>query len=194
MRIATMLWTVRALGALCLGAGAALAADCPAEVREPVVVADAVVCRELHDAIRDPAGLPLDRYEEVYSRFFGNFCHRDTDSGWVRDVTVRDTGPFTAMFVDGAWRSQYNGTHSPVVIWYSPEMHAWMQENRTPEDKGFGPDKSQVPDGAIIVKEMFPPPADLCRDVAVEHLFPTHGAAFMVRQSTASADGWFWGY
>ncbi|MDA1070481.1 MAG: hypothetical protein O2825_03615 [Proteobacteria bacterium] len=69
-----------------------------------------------------------------------------------------------------------------------------MQENRTPEDKGFGPDKSQVPDGAIIVKEMFPPPADLCRDVAVEHLFPTHGAAFMVRQSTASADGWFWGY
>ena len=153
MRIATMLWTVRALGALCLGAGAALAADCPAEVREPVVVADAVVCRELHDAIRDPAGLPLDRYEEVYSRFFGNFCHRDTDSGWVRDVTVRDTGPFTAMFVDGAWRSQYNGTHSPVVIWYSPEMHAWMQENRTPEDKGFGPDKSQVPDGTIIVRD-----------------------------------------
>ena len=112
----------------------------------------------------------------------------------MRDVTVRDTGPFTAMFIDGVWHSKYNGTHSLVVIGYSPEMHAWMEENRAPGDDGFGPDMSPSPDGAIIVKEMFPAPASLCRDTPVEHFFPTSGAAFMVRQASASADGWFWGY
>ncbi len=177
-----------------LGTGTALAAECTAKVEDPIAVTDPALCRELQDAIRDPAGVPLDRYEDIYTEFFGNWCHRDADQGWVRDVTVRDTGPYTATFIDGAWHSRYNGTHSPVVIWYSPEMYAWMQENRAPEDEGFGPDQSPVPDGAIIVKEMFPAPANTCRDVAVEHLFPTHGAAFMVRQESASADGWFWGY
>ncbi|MDG2480970.1 MAG: hypothetical protein P8Q36_08905, partial [Alphaproteobacteria bacterium] len=177
-----------------LSSGVTLAADCPAKVADPIAVIDPAVCSELQDAVRDPGGMPLDRYEDVYSRFFDNWCHRDTNAGWVRDVTVRDTGPYTSMFIDGVWHSQYNGTHAPVVIWYSPEMYAWMEENRSPEDEGFGPDDSPVPDGAIIVKEMFPAPASLCRDVAVEHLYPTSGAAFMVRQASASADGWFWGY
>lgn len=182
------------LAVIGLGTGAAIAAECTAKVATAITVIDPAVCSELHDAIRDPAGVPLGQYEDIYSRYFDNWCHRDTDQGWVRDVTVRDTGPFTSMFIDSAWHSQYNGTHSPVVIWYSPEMYAWMQENRAPEDEGFGPDASPVPDGAIIVKEMFPSPASACRDTDAEHLFPTNGAAFMVRQSSASADGWFWGY
>jgi len=194
MRRAVYRLVLGVLAVIGLSAGATFAAECPAELADPITVIDPAVCTELQDAIRDPAGVPLDTYEDIYSRYFDNWCHRDADAGWVRDVTVRDTGPYTATFIDGAWHAQYNGTHSPVVIWYSPEMYAWMQDNRAPEDEGFGPDAAPVPDGAIIVKEMFPAPASACRDVDVDHLYPTHGAAFMVRQSDVSADGWFWGY
>ena len=42
-----------------------------------------------------------------------------------------------------------------------------------------------VPDGAIMVKEMFPAPAAACRDVDPLKLFPTSGAAVMVRDAGA---------
>ena len=42
---------------------------------------------------------------------------------------------------------------------------------------------SPVPDGAIMVKEMFPPPAAACASVDPLHLMPTSGAAIMVRDA-----------
>src|SRR5258707_12811993 len=57
-------------------------------------------------------------------------CHRNAAEGWVRDKYVRDAGPWIGTYANGAWSGQYYGTHSPVLIWYSREMVAWLKENR----------------------------------------------------------------
>lgn len=169
------------------------ALQCPAEQSEPLVATDPALCASLAEAVRDPSALPLDQYEEQLNAFFGHYCHRDPASGWERDKYVRDTGPFTATLADGSWTGQGFGTHAPVVIWYSEEMIGWLEENR-PED-GSGPaDPPPVPDGAIMVKEMYPYPASRCAEVDPDYLQPTSGAAVMIRDNDASHDGWFWGW
>src|SRR5262249_57823039 len=51
-----------------------------------------------------------------------------------------------------------------------------------------------LPDGAMMVKEMFPAPAAACAGVDPKYLRPTSGAAIMVRDTKAAHDGWFWGW
>ena len=176
-----------------LGVSSAAAASCPAERPHPLEPQDTALCAGLEAAVRAPGALALDAYEETLDRFLGGYCHRNTSAGWQRDKRVRDTGPFTAWFSDGAWTGAYHGTHSPVVIWYSREMVEWLRANRPTEDGGPA-NPAPVPDGAIMVKEMFPAPASTCAAVAPERLFPTNGAAIMVRDRQASYDGWFWGW
>ncbi|MBC6440366.1 MAG: hypothetical protein GDA49_08155 [Rhodospirillales bacterium] len=60
------------MAAIDLDTGTALAADCPAEVADPITVIDFAVCAELQDAMRDPAVMLLDTYENIYSRYFDN--------------------------------------------------------------------------------------------------------------------------
>ncbi len=84
----------------------------------------------------------------------------------------------------------------PVLIWYSPEMVAWLQKYR-PTDGGTAPaNVPPVPDGAIMIKEMYnSTPAAACRVPDLLKLKPVEqGAAVMVRDSAASQDGWFWGW
>jgi cytochrome c553 len=45
-----------------------------------------------------------------------------------------------------------------------------------------------------MVKEMFPQPASACAKYDPDYLFPTSGAAIMVRDAQGSKDGWFWGW
>jgi hypothetical protein len=73
-------------------------------------------------------------------------------------------------------------------------MIAWLNANR-PLDRAAPREAAPIPDGALIVKEMFPAPAAACADVKdVRRLLPTSGAAVMVRSTQASKDGWFWGW
>ncbi|WP_417427285.1 hypothetical protein [Hoeflea sp.] len=176
-----------------LTASAALADSCAAERAEALVPTDLALCKSLAGDIRNPGGFPLDVYEDKLNSFVGGYCHRDADAGWERDKFVRDTGPFTAVFSEGSWQGSYHGTHTPVVIWYSPEMVDWLVTNRgaTPPALDATP---EVPKGAIMIKEMFPSPAADCAGVDPLHLFPTSGAAVMVRDPAASFDGWFWGW
>lgn len=185
---------ISGLMAIGIGTSAAIAGSCPAERPEPMVPTSLEKCLALREKVRDPSAYPLAEYEDHLNNFFMNFCHRDKEAGWARDKHVRDTGPMSARLVDGEWKGTYAGTHAPVVIWYSPEMYSWIQENRGPHDEGFHKDKSPVPDGAMIIKEMYPAPASVCKDVAPERLLPSSGAAIMVRDSKASHDGWFWGW
>ena len=79
-----------------------------------------------------------------------------------------------------------------------PFFCEWIKKNR-PACEGLAPAKVEpFPETAIIVKEMYTPPASRCReaypDRSVENLKPQHGIAYMVRDSKASFDGWFWGY
>ena len=124
--------------------------------------------------MRKPSALPLDVYEDKLAAFLRNFCHRDEASGWKSDKRVRDTGPFIGSFHNGKWTGNYHGTHAPVVTWYSPDMVAWLEANR-PEghEAARAPgEPAPVPDGAIMVKEMFPPPVSRCADVDTLKLCP----------------------
>ncbi|MEM9552732.1 MAG: hypothetical protein AAGC60_00615 [Acidobacteriota bacterium] len=169
---------------------------CDADRGRPLLpdAAQAAQCDALETTIRRPAALPLDEYEQALGDYLRMFCHRREGAGWERDQSVRDTGPFTASFDAAAkeWVGAYHGTHAPVVIWYSEEMVDWLRAERAGDDSTG--DVTPVPDGAVMVKEMFPAPAVLCADVDPTHLLPTSGAAVMVRDREASFDGWYWGW
>ncbi len=144
---------------------------------------------------------PLDEYETQVGQFFNNNCHRDPQLkntngvGWGRDKDVRDTGPFVAhRDENNEWKGEYHGFHSPVVIWYSPNMMEWLQRNR-PADKATSPTQIEpVPDGVIIAKEMYTQPASRCRGLDIDKMIPANGIAYMIRDQKAAHDGWFWGY
>ena len=167
---------------------------CPAKRNQPLVPTDPMLCAELNDAVRAPAALPLAEYEEILGRFLRGYCHRDVESGWARDKRVRDTGPFVSLFRNSAWQGSDHGVHAPVVIWYSPDAAAWTRANRAEDDAGPGPDAMPMPDGAMLIKEMYPAPASQCANEDPLTLYPSNGAAVMVRDSAASHDGWYWGW
>jgi len=174
-------------------APAAAAGQCPAERAEATVPTDLALCARLEAVVRRPSALPLGEYERTLDAYLGHFCHRNPASGWVRDKRVRDTGPFTSALVNGRWQGAYHGLHAPVVIWYSPEMATWLRANR-PAAAPAPAAPAPIPDGALMVKEMYPAPADVCDDVDPLKLYPTNGATIMVREAGASRDGWFWGW
>ncbi len=167
---------------------------CAAEQAAPLLPRDPALCARLAPLARRPGALPLEQYEALLGDYLRGFCHRDERAGWARDKRLRDTGPFTATLDGGAWSGRYFGTHAPVVVWYSPEMVAWLKVNRP--DAGPAPKTpAEIPDGALMIKEMFPPPAAACAGVDdVRRLLPTSGAAVMVRAREVSKDGWFWGW
>ena len=120
----------------------------------PQIPTDLALCAELAPIVRKPSALPLAQYETKLNDFLGNMCYRDFNSGWKMDKSVRDTGPFTATLANGKWTGTYNGTHAPVVVWYSKDMIDWLHANR-PSDAAKTPaNPAPIPDGAIMVKEM----------------------------------------
>ncbi|MCH9646689.1 MAG: hypothetical protein K0U98_00545 [Deltaproteobacteria bacterium] len=159
-----------------------------------MVPSDLELCEELGKVVRQPSELRLDKYQEALGDFLRAFCHRNEKAGWKRDKFVRATGPFTADLVGQEWVGANRGTHAPVVIWYSPEMLDWMDDNRPPEPSEAPTSPPPVPDGSIMIKEMYPAPAADCAQIDPTYLLPTSGAAVMVRDRQASHDGWFWGW
>jgi hypothetical protein len=90
---------------------------------------------------------------------------------WCVDKGVRDTGPFV---------NTYLGVHPAVRIYYSPAIMNWLVNGRI----------SDVPDGAMIVKEMYNPgPAARWEG---QQLTPSSWTV-MIKDSRGSKDGWFWG-
>jgi len=184
-----------ALLASMMTTGAAQAQEsCQAKHTQPLLPTDTAMCLDLRDAVRTPSALPLGQYEQTLGKYLRNYCHRDADAGWVRDKSLRDTGPFISLFQDGEWQGTDHGVHAPVVIWYSPEAAEWIRENRSEADVGTGRDKAPMPDGAMLIKEMYPAPASSCASEDPLTLIPTNGAAIMVRDREASRDGWYWGW
>jgi Cytochrome P460 len=172
----------------------AMAAElCPSLQTTPQVPSkeDLKTCADLDPIVRKPNGTDLKSYETALTTWLQKFCHRREDLGWTRDKTVRDTGPYIATLGNGKWSGANYGTHAPVVIWYSPDMIAWLKTNRG-ENPANPP--APIPDGAIMIKEIYESPASRCRDNDPLMLKPGNGIALMVRDSTAAHDGWFWGY
>jgi hypothetical protein len=91
---------------------------------------------------------------------------------WCEDKKLRDTGPF----VNGV---SY-GVHPTVKIYYSPNVIDWLVKNDPKRD---------IPDGAMIVKEQYSPPA------ARYQLQPPKGIngwTIMIKDRKGSQDGWYW--
>lgn len=99
--------------------------------------------------------------------------------GWAHDKGVRDTGPY----INGA----YYGTHPAVRIFYSPRVLAWLKAGR----------KGDIPDGEMIIKEQYSPPAARYQgmsDAQLETAFANSGKDWtvMIRDAKGSKDGWYW--
>ncbi len=91
---------------------------------------------------------------------------------WCEDKRVRDTGPW----IDG----KYYGVHPAVRVFYSPGVMNWLVGGRL----------GTIPDGAMIVKEMYNPgPAARWQDQTLKPKSWT----VMIKDSKGSKDGWFWG-
>lgn len=181
-------------GAILFSGWAAFAAStCPDERATPQVPKNLALCRELEPIVRNPSAHPLNDYETALNQYLLALCHRDVEHGWKRDKYVRDTGPWIGSYRDGKWKGQYYGTHAPVMIWYSPDFYQWLKANRPEKDPPANP--QPVPDGAMMVKEMYTPPAAACASVDPSMLLPIiPGSAVMVRDSKGANDGWFWGW
>lgn len=131
-----------------------------------------------------PSSLPLQDYERILYRFLMERRYVGLD--WSKDKAVRDTGPYI--------QNQYYGTHPAVRIYYSPEVLRWLENGR----------RGDLPDGAMIIKEMYTPPAALYQELAGDPKYADPAAyqeilgrlisawTVMVRDSKASRDGWFW--
>ena len=107
---------------------------CPEQQDTRQLPKDLALCARLEQVVRKPSGLRLDEYEKSLDDYLGNLCHRNLAAGWKVDKRVRDTGPWIGTYRNGTWRGTYQGTHAPVLVWYSPEMYAWLaaRRRRTP--------------------------------------------------------------
>src|SRR5947207_4794376 len=170
------------------------AGTCPDEQSTEQIPTNLTRCTELDPIVRRPSALPLDQYEAKFGEYLALMCHRNEAGGWKVDKRVRDTGPWIGTYANGKWTGQGFGTHAPVLIWYSPEMHAWLKANRS--DDGTAPaTAAAVPDGAMMIKEMYPYPAAACAGVEVKYLLPlSQASAVMVRAAQGSHDGCVWGW
>ncbi len=138
-----------------------------------------------------PSSMPLADYEEKLYAFL--FDREYTGLSWCVDREVRDTGPFILG-------SNY-GTHPAVRIYYSPGVINWLREGR----------KDEIPDGAMIIKEMFGPPAARYNELqqSIDAQFPDDAKkaeqqfeaalqgtleawTVLVKDKSVSKDGWFW--
>ena len=120
-----------------------------------------------------PSSLNVAEYEGQLFEFLNTRQYKSL--GWTHDKRVRDTGPY----IDG----KYYGTHPAVHIFYSPEIIAWLE----------GGKKTAIPDGAMIIKEQFEPPAARYEGMTDEERFELLSSwTVMVKDSAGSHDGWFW--
>ena len=156
--------------------------------------------------------VPKDLYLQDYEKVLYDFILRRkyVDLNWCVDKKVRDTGPWI--------EETYYGVHPAVRIYYSPSMMYWLtgDPDYWQEGKQSGkatpkaPRTGAVPEGAMIVKEMYMPPANIytelqqlieqneaaeCKNEAVyEKLLSRLITAWtvMVKTGDESHDGWFW--
>jgi hypothetical protein len=133
--------------------------------------APAATCRDIPPLPLPSSFLPgrLPAFQEQLARFLQ--CRQYANLDWAEDKGVRDTGPYVS--------GNYYGVHPAVKIYYSPQVVRWLQGGRS----------GAIPDGAMIVKEQFPPPAGRYRLDAPP---PVSDWTVMIKDAKGSADGWYW--
>jgi len=144
-----------------------------------------------------------DAYATKVQDFLRSYAYRTAPMRWLGDARWRLTGEFEGCPEDGVNR----GPHPMVRIYYSPEVIEWMCTYRKGENEL--PKAEELPDGAMIIKEMIAPSkVALRRTPGTNKLWiapkpdasPTwyddnfDGWTVMIKASKASADGWYYGF
>ena len=120
-----------------------------------------------------PSSMSVHGFEELLFEFVHEREYQKL--GWSVDKTIRDTGPYI--------KGRAYGTHPAVRVYYSPEVVAWLMNQR----------RGTIPDGAMIIKEQYHEPA-------IQHVEKSEAElreslkswTVMVKDSKGSHDGWFW--
>lgn len=106
------------------------------------------------------------------------------DLGWQHDQSWRFTGPYVGTIGSG----ENYGTHIAIRVAYSPEVIDWLCDGR----------RGELPDGAMIVKEMASIDSDLGVELDQEGCMTIPGDVtpdswtIMIKQRDQSRDGWYW--
>ena len=108
----------------------------------------------------------VNKFEKRLYAFLEKGCYKS----WKADSQIRNTGPFISTFLTF-------DTHTAVKVYYSPQIWDWLKNRNR---------QGEIPDGAMIVKVMFPPPARQDAELS--------GWTVMVKDKKGSFDGWFWSY
>jgi len=116
--------------------------------------------------------------EEEVDAFLNAFCYRE----WEHDNAIRDTGPYIHANSGAAENLDY-GVHPASRIYYSPTVAAWVKAGR--------PDGGP-PAPAMIVKEMYTPPAMLYAGLDDETLKSKMAYWTVMLDAPEVADGWYW--
>lgn len=142
------------------------------------------------------------KYTEKIQGFLRSLAYRSAPYAWLHDANWRLTGEYEGCPPDGVNR----GPHPFVRIYYSPEIIDWMCKYRRNEQEL--PNASEIPDGAMIIKEMIPPDStQIARVLGTQKLWlvpakdpsKSYDQTFeswtvMIKSAKASADGWYWGF
>ncbi|MDX6500629.1 MAG: hypothetical protein QOG23_3889 [Blastocatellia bacterium] len=120
---------------------------------------------ELAFPLPRPSDMGAKKFEKLLYAFLDQGCYQK----WVADSQIRNTGPF----IGGA----SFGTHNAVKVFYSPEVWDWLKHKNR---------EGEIPDGAMIVKEMFPSPAREGSKLSAWTI--------MVKDRKGAYDGWYWSY
>lgn len=207
MRLSSMhcLAVLACLSFVATASRAVYAADpCATGARcQPVVAKDPARCAVLETQLRAPkryvanGQIQLDKYEAIVAEWMGGFCYRamrDDAYSWPHDATARDTGPFFAQVVDGVITPKALTTHVVARVWYSPDMLAWMKKNRPAIEANAPETPDPIPQGAIVIKEMWPSPAAQYAGQCFDCKPPGSGAVIFVRDAESFSAGWFTGW
>jgi hypothetical protein len=135
--------------------------------------------------------------------------------GWLHDANWRLTGPFEGCPCPSGSSKDCvagvnKGPHPAVRIYYSPEVIDWMCKYRRGKDEL--PDAPDMPDGAMIIKEMLSPaetrlalvpgtnklwiaPLPVSPAIAPAPYERAFGSWTIILKNRAqAADGWYWAY
>jgi len=155
------------------------------------------------DGLKDP-----DQYAQRVRDFLRGLDYRK--AGWLHDANWRMTGEFEGCPCPGEAECEgtvSKGPHPAVRVYYSPEVIDWMCKYRKGEDEL--PNAEDMPEGAMIIKEMLSPSAvnlALVPGTKSMWIAPMPGkdagyydGAFnawtvMIKAPKGSADGWYWAY
>jgi Cytochrome P460 len=120
---------------------------------------------EISFPLPNPSDIGTQKFEKLLYSFLEQGCYRS----WTADKQIRNTGAFIG--------GKSFGTHNAVKVFYSPQIWDWLKvKNR----------EGEIPDGAVIVKEMFPSPAKEGSQLSAWTV--------MVKDKKGAYDGWYWSY